>query len=307
MPGPKPYIPWSLRLYCALMNRAPVAGGLTRLSFNRLINAAFLRLGPGPVVATMRNGIRIEVDPNDYHGRVLCVCGTNDIKVQVLCQALLRPNDRFLDIGANYSSIGLQVADVVGAGGAVHLFEPQAHLCERVQAAVDAAGLSNVFLHRVALMDHKGEMILAMPTHHSGRATLVDHPERESWTTMSVPVEDIGACLPPLIGEAPFGVKLDVEGAEPMLLPWLLRQPNLRFLVLEAAFNREQLWDLIQGAKLVLYGLKPRLFVREVRRIPGLEQLRDYHDVVVVRPEAGGQLPERATMSAFGRLVRRQA
>jgi hypothetical protein len=60
-----------------------------------------------PIVATLRDGAKITVDPSDYDGRILYLFGANDIKVSMNANAFLRSGDVFLDIGANYSAIGL--------------------------------------------------------------------------------------------------------------------------------------------------------------------------------------------------------
>lgn len=301
-PRPAPVL---MRCYKWLMRRLPIVSGLTRLSFNRVTNRHFPRLAH-PVTATLTNGIRIDVDPNDYHGRVLYLFGSNDPKVQHAARALLRPGDRFLDIGANYCSIGLQVADVVGPTGRVHLFEPQPHLCDRVERALAGTGLDQVELHRVALMGHDGQMELTYPSHHSGRATLVGSPERDrsQWLTQTVPVRAIDRYVSPLVGDEPFGVKLDVEGAEPMLLPWILARPGLRFIILEAADHRQELWELIGQTKLTLYGLCRLPLRRRVRRIDRFEQIQWYHDLLALHVPQGLEPPDEINPTKLGRLLR---
>jgi FkbM family methyltransferase len=284
------------------MHRIPVASGLSRLGFNGWTNQLFARCGY-PIEAVMLNGVRIEVSPNDYHGRILYLFGTNDPKVQAVAQGLLRRGDRFFDIGANYSSIGIQVAHVVGPEGQVHLFEPQPELCLRVRAAIDRAAMTNVHLHGVGLMDRDGEMVLARPTYHSGMATLIPSTGQDLWLKQTVQVRDIATYLPPLIDGHPFGVKLDVEGAEIHLMPWLLRQPGLRFLIFEAAHNHRQLWDLIQASGLILYGLRRLVHTKRVRRVEVFEQMAKYHDLVAFRTREGAPVPPVATPHELRRLV----
>jgi hypothetical protein len=101
----------------------------------------------------------------------------------------------------------------------------------------------------------------------------------------------------------PFGVKLDVEGAEIYLMPWLLRQPNLRFLIFEAAHNHKQLWDLIQESGLILYGLRRLVHTRQVKRVEVFEQMMKYHDLVAIRPRAGEPVPQVATPRRLSKLV----
>jgi FkbM family methyltransferase len=284
------------------MHQIRVPSGLTRLGFNRFTNRLFADC-QDPIEAVMLNGVRIDVSPNDYHGRILYLFGTNDPKVQSVAQALLRPGDRFLDIGANYSSIGIQVANLVGPDGQVHLFEPQPELCQRVRAAIDRAAITNVHVHGVALMDHDGEMVLARPTNHSGMATLITETGQDEWLKQTIQVRNIATYLPPLIGDHSFGVKLDVEGAEIYLMPWLLQQPGLRFLIFEAAHNHRQLWDMIEASGLKLFGLRRIVHARQVQRVEAFEQVLNFHDLVAIRPRAGARVPRVASTRVLRSLV----
>lgn len=276
--------PATLQLYSRFLHWLPVSSGLTPLSFNRLIDPLFSHC-PKTVVAQMLNGILMDVDPLDYHGRILYLFGTNDPKVQAVTQGLLAPGDRFLDIGANYASIGLLAADSVGPNGQVHLFEPQPHLCEAVSNAIQRAHLTNVRLHPIGLFDRDDTLTLMRPQHHSGMATLVEREDvdPDTWETVKVPVKEISAYVKPLIGDVPFGVKIDVEGAEPILIPWLLQQPNLKFLVFEAAHHQATLWKLIQGSGLRLYGLRRLVFGKRLRAVTSFAEMAQYHDLVAIR------------------------
>jgi FkbM family methyltransferase len=222
------------------------------------------------------------VDPNDHDGRILYLFGTNDPKVHAVTQSLLRPGDSFLDIGANHASIGILAANLVGPSGHVHLFEPQPDICRRVGEAIHCAQLSNVTLHQCGLMDHDGEMTLSRPKHHSGMATFRQPDCQEEWDSLTLEVKDIATYLPPLIDGRPFGVKLDVEGSEPHLMPWLVSQENLRFIVFEAAHNRHELWDIVQASGLQLYGLCRRIFRMRIQRITSPDEMSSFHDLVAV-------------------------
>ena len=129
-------------IIAAVYRRLPIKSGVTRLSFNPVMNR-LMDDCHDPMVAKMKDGNRIAVDPSDYHGRVLYLFGTNDIKVSMNAQAFLRKGDVFLDIGANYSTIGLAASSTVGPTGAVHLFEPQTRIADRVDAAIRAGGYDN--------------------------------------------------------------------------------------------------------------------------------------------------------------------
>ncbi len=294
----------STRAYSRLLRLLPLAGGLTRLSFNPIANRMFVGM-PDQAYTRMLNGLRILVDINDYDGRALFLFGTNDPKVHHVVQALLRKNDVFLDIGANYSSIGLLAEGRVGPLGHVHLFEPQPHLCEVVKAAIGEGKLSNVTLHELGLMDCDGEMQLARPAFHSGKATLVKNRyQHASWDNFPVQVKNIATYLPPLIGQKSFGAKIDVEGAEHILMPWLLKQPMLKFIVFEANQNQRTLYDMVRESNFILYGLERTVFIKRVKRVDSFEQMLMYHDLVAVRLPSKDMGPSRLGAYALGHLVR---
>lgn len=278
------------RSYAWLLRLVPFAGGTTTLAFNPLTNRLFSRM-PSHAYTRMLNGIRILVLLDDYHGRILYLFGTNDPKVHHVVTALLGESEVFLDIGANYSSIGLSVAERVGPHGHIHLFEPQPHLCDVVKAAIGESKASNVTLHQVALMKEDGQMQMARPAHHSGMATLVKHSDQGSWDKLVVEVRDISTYLSPLVRDKVFGVKIDVEGAEIVLMPWLLQQSNLKFIVFESAHNRQELYDMVKQSGLALYGLERAIFAKTVRRVDTFEQMLAYHDLVAVRVPSIGNAP----------------
>ena len=296
--------PIAMRCYSRFLHAFPmVKSGLTRLSFNRVTNRQFAQCSD-PVMAKLLNGMRIEVSPNDYHGRILYLFGTNDPKVHLTARGLLREGDVFLDIGANYSSIGLSAAKWVGSAGRVHLFEPQKSICDPVEAAIRRSGLANIELHRVALLDRDDVMVMSRPKYHSGMATIVDYgADRSDWDSESVPVRNVATYVEPLIRGRPFGVKLDIEGAEPAIMPWILAQPNLRFLIFEAAHNHGQLWELIRSAGLTLFGLCRNVLRCRIRPIASLAAMSSHHDVVAIRlPATVGTIKEMSPQ-ALGRLM----
>jgi FkbM family methyltransferase len=299
------YPPLSIRLYGALMRRLPIRSGLTALSFNRIVEA-LLPASSAPVRASYLDGTPVEVSLSDHDGRILYLFGTNDPKVSQVSCALLRKGDVFLDIGANHASIGLQASHAVGTQGRVHLFEPQSALCQRVQRAIDAGRYPNVQLHRVGLLDKDGAFDLFAPERHSGMATFAGLREDGHGLLEVCDVRSISSYVAPLVAGRCFGAKLDVEGAEPRIMPWLLAQPNLRFLVFEAAQNREQLFDLVRAAALTLYGLRRHPLRLQLVHIGGLAQLGAYHDVIAIRLPAGVHPPATVHPRSLARLLERR-
>lgn len=288
-------------ILAAIYRRLPIRSGLTRLSFNGPIN--YLFAGRRALVrAKLRDGTPIEVDVSDYHGRILYLFGSNDIKVSMTANALLRQGDGFLDIGANYSTIGLSAARIVGPHGMVHLFEPQNRLAERVRAAIIAGKFDNVQLHQLGLMDVDGSFTIRAPTNHSGRATFVDHENSKDFNAIEVcQVRAIGPYVSPLIGATPFGAKLDIEGSEPLVMPWLIAQSNLRFLIFEAAHHHQKLYDSILSARLNLYGLNRDPFRLRITRIDRFSEMAAFHDFVAARLPNGAAPPKITSPNVLAR------
>ncbi|MDR9405216.1 MAG: FkbM family methyltransferase, partial [Halothece sp. Uz-M2-17] len=169
------------------------------MSFNQVTDQQFSTCD-GLLLAKLTNKISIAIDPNDYNGRIVYLFGTNEPRIQAVIQALLSPGDRFLDIGANYSSIGLSAINSIGLNGQIHLFEPQPEICQSVEKAIKTARLTNVFLHEVALMNYDGDKQLIRPKNHSGKGTLLaEYGNQEEWDTITVSVRNIQDYVPPLV------------------------------------------------------------------------------------------------------------
>jgi hypothetical protein len=96
-------------------------------------------------------------------------------------------------------------------------------------------------------------------------------------------VREIGAYVGPLVAGRTFGAKLDVEGAEPAIMPWLLAQPNLRFLIFEAAHNKRTLYRAVKTAGFILYGLKRHPLRLRIVRVDEFAEMLPFHDVVAIR------------------------
>ncbi len=285
-----------------IFRRLPVKSGLTALSFNPVTNKLMAGV-PSIAKARLRDGHWIEVSTADYHGRILYLFGTNDPKVEQTATELLGKGDVFLDIGANYSSIGLAASHIVGPTGLVHLFEPQKQLGDRVQAAIEAGPYTNVRLHRVGLMDCDSMMVLQSPTSHSGMATFADHEATGSFDHVEeCQVKEIASYAAPLVAGVTFGAKLDIEGAEPKVMPWLLAQPNLSFLIFEAAHNQSELFESVRSAGLALFGLERNILKLRLIRIDNFSEVALFHDLVAARiPD--GIAPKKLTALDLGRLI----
>ncbi len=260
-------------------------------------------------VAVLRSGMRMPVDLGDYNGRMLYLFGTCDPKIVSICRALLREGDVFLDIGANYGSVGLLCRDAVGGTGEVHLFEPQPDLCARItrciagDAGAGAKPVLGVTLHPVGLMDRDDSLTLHRSAVHSGRSSFV--AATVGTTTVSVPVKDVKTFIPSIVKDRPFGVKLDVEGAESLLMPHLLKLAGLRFILFESnvADERPKLWEQVTAGGLQLLGVPRTLVTAKVTTLRRPEDMGAYHDLLAVRAARPIEIGRTLGLSALARAM----
>lgn len=244
--------------------------------------------------AKLRNGIELPVRLSDYNGRMLYLFGTPDPKVITVCRTLLRPSDVFLDIGANFGTVGLLSHDAVGAGGAVHFVEPQPELARIIGDATASLPVETVKVHNCGIWDSDGELTLSIPDKHTGAASLAVSAQNGS--SITVPVRAIDSFLSETAGDRPFGAKVDVEGAEPRILPSILNHPGLRFVLFECNIPevRDHAWDLASQGKLAFFGLSKHLFSIRLKSVRSREELDRIHDVLAVRMD-----PARAPEGEF--------
>jgi len=107
-------------------------------------------------------GLKFYVDPVSHFGQEVMRTG---IYEPVFCQTilgLLKPRDRFLDIGANEGFFSLVAAQKVGSQGRVIAVEPQPDLANFIGLNVKANSFSNVQVFPLAFSEQKGEVELAL-------------------------------------------------------------------------------------------------------------------------------------------------
>jgi FkbM family methyltransferase len=257
--------------------------GHSRITNHALVRAWASRQ-PSALSTRLANGLPLSVDVSDYNGRMLYLFGAVDPRVLSVCRALLRPGDIFLDIGANYGAVGLNCYHRVAPGGEIHLVEPQPDLCRRIRDTIAEGHLDHTFLHEFGLLDRGGVLPLEVRKGHSGKATLV-RPAAGS-ETVRVPVHDVDDFLGRVLPEGrPFAAKVDVEGADTIILRALLQRAKLRFVVFESPHGSEgtTAWRMIASAGYLVYGIARKRRRVSLHRLFADTDLATFADAVAVR------------------------
>lgn len=279
---PLPPIPILLRALRAILRTLKPNAGSHRISTAPFIRRLTARVADDRVLTSTPGSFLIEADLDDYNGRKLYLFGTNDWKINRTVNALLFEQDIFLDIGANYGTVGFGAIDQVGSAGEVHLFEPQPDLAERLAAAMDRRGTPNVYLHRLALGEVDGELPLVVPTGHSGKGSLAASKSMTGERFM-VPVRAAGALVASLTGPRPFGVKVDAEGADLEIIRSVAPAANCQFIVFEGGADRQEICQHLMDLGFAVFGISRSLLSPSVVALGQPADCMKYHDAAAIR------------------------
>jgi FkbM family methyltransferase len=156
----------------------------------------------------------------------------------------------FLDIGANIGGWSLYMASVLGTRARILSFEPQPGICEQLQFNAALNPGANIKVFAVALSDRDGEAEFALSATNRGESSL--RPKREGGARVAVPARTLLGVLRDEAILHVHGMKIDVEGAEDLVLAPFLRDAQDSLLPEMVTMERTQArWgsDLIAQMK----------------------------------------------------------
>jgi FkbM family methyltransferase len=186
---------------------------------------------PPAVVRGKEHGYLMKLDRSDWCQRLTYFTGRYyEFGVLRAMEAVLRPGDAFVDIGANIGMLTLHARHLVGTAGYIDCFEPNPACVDAIREHLAMNGITNATVHPCALAATPGTMTLRLTSEHSGTATLTDVG---SAAVREIPVElRVGDDE---IASAPRLIKIDVEGFEMQVLQGLTRtiEEHRPFLILE--------------------------------------------------------------------------
>jgi FkbM family methyltransferase len=188
-------------------------------------------------------------------------------------ERLISPGMVVVDAGANCGIYTLAAAKLVGPAGRVLSFEPGSQAFSVLKKNVEINGFQNVRAYRSALCDKNGKARL----YHSeyGRTSFsLGHPKNGRVTFEEVTTRTLESVLEEEVTDQVGLIKLDVEGAEELVLRGVERilvrsHPKIIFEMNAQAAGRLDLhpsgaWDLLKRCGYRFFFLEDSGFPREI-------------------------------------------
>lgn len=164
-------------------------------------------------------GKRYRAVPSQYvDWQVLCV-GAYEIEDLKIFDAVASHKTPLtvLDIGTN---VGHHAYVFATLGATVHAFEPNPQLWPIIEAKINMARLTHVYLHKIGLSDRDASLHFYMPDHtNSGTGQFVGKPS--AGETITLPVRQGDTYLDEIGAGSIDLIKIDVQGLEPQVLAGL--------------------------------------------------------------------------------------
>lgn len=196
------------RLGSRLLHGTPLRRIRFVTDFHSLLFRRMRRIGPYTV-----GPFTVEVDPRDVVlAKKLALYGEFTPYEVHLLQRLLGHGDLFVDVGANIGLFSLYASRAVGAKGRVLAVEPDPSNASLLRRNLHRNGCTNVEIFECAATNRSGTTQLFQHSTNRGNLSLVDLNN----TGESIEVTTVR--LDHLIDRSPRCVKIDVEGAEGLVM-----------------------------------------------------------------------------------------
>lgn len=206
-------------------------------------------LGGKPVdIESLGARMRLYPDGNVCEKRVLFTPQYFDQQERDLLAGRISEGFRFIDIGANIGAYSLFVAAKAGPTARILAVEPQPEVFARLAFNIAQNPFGTVKAVACALADKPGELTLFLDPANRGESS-VRILRSSAGATVRVPATTLLALVESEGYQSLDAVKLDVEGAEDLILePFLRDAPETLwpgFIIIEDSRNRWQI-DLIE-------------------------------------------------------------
>ena len=216
------YPKWTFLLLPYARLELPGWGKLLRLAkVSVSINDRRWSNAPIKTIRGKLHGYWMKLDLSDWSERYTYFLGRYyELEVQQLLSAILKPGDRFVDVGANIGMITLHAARLVTESGKVDCFEPNPDCVQSIRDTLARNNLKHVNVYPVGLSDRTGLLQLNLTSSHTGTATLAPVPGvTKSFDVQTLIGDDVLLADPQRMKL----IKIDVEGFELHVLKGLKR------------------------------------------------------------------------------------
>lgn len=166
----------------------------------------------------LRLGDDIEMfAPKSGAGALIYYQGYSEPETAQFLRSFLKPGMTFWDVGAHIGEYSLIASKSVGPTGVVEAFEPQPSICEYLLRNVEANHASNIRLHQQAICEEVGTAELSFLQDPSLAYLTPHHRGQTESSSLPVPTLSLDH-FHRSTGVAPDVIKVDVEGAEQLVL-----------------------------------------------------------------------------------------
>jgi FkbM family methyltransferase len=180
---------------------------------------------------------------------------------------LLKKGMFFADVGANIGYYTLLASRIAGADGLVAAFEPEPANFALLEKNIRSNGLTNVRAFQKAAGDRRGNIPLYLSSDNFGDHRVYDSENGRK--NIMVEICRLDDFVPQFTDRAPDLVKIDVQGAEPLVFEGLrgLVEKNPGMMILlefwpygmtAAGFSPESFLVKLRSAGFRLHALDPR-------------------------------------------------
>jgi FkbM family methyltransferase len=252
-------------------------------------------------IRTRRRGFQLVLNLQAWPERRTYFSGTYfQHEIEMLFEAILRPADQFLDIGANIGMLSILASSLIGPEGTGLSFEPNPEVYTKLKRHFEVNKITNLEAVPCALGDRECVSQLTVPNRNSGRGSLAQDREIEgSARVFEVKTVSGRRYVERLDPARPTVVKIDVEGYEMRVLRGIeevLDWPEAAFIIevnesllRKAGESPEAVFDLFASRGYHPYRLSLRrtrftrtLWFSKAKYIDG----EDGYDVLLVNPNS---------------------
>ena len=234
-----------------------------KYSFWYRLYSIFRRFIPDRYFAFRYTGGWIYLNVRESFNMLQRALGIYERNKKQTLQHYLRPGMTFIDIGVNKGFFTLIAAKTVGQAGKVLAFEPSPDNCDWIRKSIALNNYQNAYVYEMAL-GHEDMRVSLHLGAKSGHHSLVTHSKNIETDTIEVQMRSLDSILDELQINSIDIIKIDVEGAEQLVLEGAKRtlssNPNLILLMdlhSHLGVDMTKVYDTLQQVGFSIYEMKP--------------------------------------------------